>query len=403
MSARPRHAMGLAVAIAGATGIGIACGPGFLDGISGGAVADSGVPDSARESGPTCDSRLAPEAPPGSDDSTKDTPIPTLAFEQMRFDTFGAGDAGGPIPKGLDLDQKCTCPETDSCVRPTDAGRNGCDGPRGEDNALALLFNGLNAGLEVFPHTFATDRIREGFFTVLVDVMGWNGEKDDPRVVVTLRTSQFLEGKKGSKADGGIPRFDGTDVWTVDPSTIGGGDDALGSDCRDPKLAFRCVARVRDDAAYVRDGVLVAHLRRDNVQDGPVPVLVRSSLGQLDLEIFGLTLTGRLSGSPGSYRLEGEMAGRVSATTALTTFANLQDYTKADEPPICQNEPLLQIARSQVCAARDLAPLGKDRTGAACDHISLALSFLATPATAGTVFRKDPVGLPCGDTTYRCD
>jgi hypothetical protein len=392
-----------AVACLGVGAIAIACGPGFLDGISGGAKLDPDAeasatgPDAAR----ACQPHHLPERPPGQDDNTG-LSLPTFAFESMRVDTFGAPDAGGAIPIGLDLDDRCTCPETDSCFRPGDAGRS-CDGKQGEDNAMSGFFNSINIGVPLFQQTFATDRIHEGFFTFLLDVLGWNGQPDDPNVVVTMRLSLRIEGKK---EDGGLPppKFDGTDVWTLDPTAIAGGVESVGRDCRVPAESYRCLARVRDEKAYVRGGKLVAHPRFDGQLDQPVPVTILAGLGVINFDMYDFTLFGTLTrGEDGGVSsVAGEITGRVTSQNVLHSVGAIQDFTSDNDTPICKNTALFAVAKTSVCQTPDLAPPGKDNTGAKCDHISVAMSFSSSPATVGTILLRQAPADDCDQSIFSC-
>lgn len=391
----------LAFALGGAAVVAIACGPGFLDGISGGTKGDEPETGAPAEAGATCNSRLAPEPPAGAD-APDNIALPTFALQTLRSDTFGKADAGGVAPVGLDMDRMCTCPQAPSCKNTFGgAGDAGCDGPRGEDNALSALFNSLNVGIPLFPQTFATDRIQKGAFNLLIDIRSWSGKDDDSVVGVTLRSSEDLQGAgDGGRKD---PLFDGNDVWTVSPESISSGDAGVGKDCRDEK--FACLARVADSQGYVRGRKLVAHPRQDSDPKAGVPLIMRSAVGAITLHVFDLTVVADITGDGTTtpYRLSGELTGRLSVSDLIKGFANLQDFTKSDpQPPICLNPSIFPTAKNAVCASADLAALGHDREGAACDHVSLAMSFTASPAIAGLVFRKEPPANPCGDMTYEC-
>lgn len=388
-------------------GVAIACGPGFLDGISGGTKAVEETPETGApaEAGPTCNSRLVPE-PPGGADSPDNVQLPTFALDTLRSDTFGKADAGGAVPVGLDMDRTCTCPQAPSCKNTfLGSGDAGCDGPRGEDNALSSLFNSLNVGVPLFPQTFATDRIHKGSFNLLIEIRSWNGKDDDPVVGVTLRTSEFLQ----ADGDGGRkdPLFDGNDVWTVSPESVSAGDAGLGKDCRSTSETetYACLARVGDSQGYVRGRRLVAHPRLDSDPKAGVPLTMRAALGTIRLEVLDLTITADITGDGTTtpYRLAGELTGRLATTELIKGFANLQDFTKADpQPPVCDNPTVFATAKNAVCASADLAAPGHDREGATCDHVSLAMSFTAGPAVVGLIFRKDFPTNPCGDRTYSC-
>lgn len=389
------------------TGAVIACGPGFLDGISGGTRADSGVHDGSTSGSSgeaaTCSHAEVPDRPPGTDDSSDAITIPTFAFDGIRLDTLPDPDAGSDVeagisPKGLDLDNTCTCEaQKDSCIRPGDAGP-ACDGPDGRDNTFGTLFNNLVTGIQLFPVTFATQRIHGGRFTVLLDILGWNGKPDDPGVQVAVRQSQKIDSSDGGR---GLPEFDGNDVWTVDPATISGGQSALGKDCQDPANAFACIGLTRDLNAYVAGGVLVAHPRLGTAED-PVTITIRTAAGLLTLPYRDFTVFATISGPDnGQYHLQGEMAGRISVTDLNQMFGNLQDFTSSDPTAaICQNTPLFLESKASVCSYRDLA---YDGGSGSCDAISAAAAFSAGPAIVGTVFQGDPTPSPCGGVSFDCD
>ncbi|MBX3231882.1 MAG: hypothetical protein KIT84_11950 [Labilithrix sp.] len=381
-----------AIGCAAVAGVAIACGPGFLDGISGGHVdgGDEAAPPPPSDAGDDaplgCVSAVPPERPDAADNVENVTML--LAFEYIRADTQVDPDASGPPPKGLDLDRTCTCTAPqDSCVRSKPEPI--CDGPNGADNAVARLLQVASAA-QVFSPTFVTDAIREGRFTILAELRGWNGLPDDPSVTVNIRLAGEMD-----RLDGGRerPRFDGRDLWAVDPQSIFGGDDAGGLDCRN--AAVQCQALVFDTKAYVTGGQLVA--RPDPSR--PVRLTIPTTSGPIRFDLADFVLTGALSAQDGgSYRLDGEIAGRISAEQYLTMVANLRIGTL----PICKS-PLFEGGfRPEVCDARDIAAAGKDGIGAPCDHLSGAFSFGASPAKAGRVVLQDAEPPPCGDETFRC-
>jgi hypothetical protein len=377
---------------AGVLGIAIACGPGFLDGISGGVRPIDG--GTSAEGGPTCNSRQAPPPPTGINDTGSVSAL--LAIQIVQIDT--ASDAGIAAPVSLDMDHTCTgAGQGDSCLRPGDGGVFK-DGPRGEDNALGLLFNAINAA-QNFPPTFATDRIKAGYFTLMIGLAGWNGLPDDPQVGIVLYDSEGITKKD---ADGGraLPKFDGTDVWSIDPDSVVSGADHIGVDCASPDAKYSCIARTRDDFAYVTGGKLVARPRRDSDSNGPVPVNLRSVVGDISMNFYDLTLIGDLKGGPdGATALNAEFSGRIPVSNLIQTFGGIQDFTKNNGQPLCNNPSLFSLSRGAVCAAQDLSDPGKDNTGQKCDYISGAFSFSAIPAVLGSIFQADGLDGGCNDTS----
>ena len=250
-----RAAASLAIAAGAALGITVACGPGDLSDLT------AGRPDAGVEAG--IDSSVCVHASVPVRPTTPDGPNTAslvFAFDAVRFDT-DEQDGGLPKPLGLDLDTTCTCDdpklEPESCV-PPDAGlKRPCDGPDGRDNAAGPLLSAASvAGKGAGPAAFQK-KIESGTFNVLMTLDGWNGLPDDPSVLVGMQLSNGIEGTQ-SDAGAPRPRFDGTDVWTVSPTSVLGGVELAGTDCR--LKPATCIPVRVDTSAYVKDGTIVAHL-----------------------------------------------------------------------------------------------------------------------------------------------
>jgi hypothetical protein len=394
--ARRRRALAW-VAISGALGalIALACGPGDLSDLTAGrandagdsAIADAAVPDAA----PVCVHALPPERPTTND--SLNGPDVVFAFSGVRLDT-GEEEAGLPKPLGLDLDDTCTCPQPESCVPPDSGMPRACDGPNGRDNAVGPLLAGVVTLGSGFGPEAAAAQIQAGDFGILVVVQGWNGLPDDPELIVGVLISSGVEGIQN---DGGRvrPRFDGSDVWTVTPASVLGGADIVGKDCR--TLGGKCLPFQSDPRAYVRGGVLVAHL--------DIPLPFETTAGIVQFDFLGATLSGTLTKDGAVYRLVGEIAGRWPIDNMLPTFARI--HNPVTDTALCESEAGLQIyqyVKSAACAAVDLTTSPSlDNTGAPCDALSNAVSFAAVTATAGTVFQTSRT-LPddCPDFMDRC-
>ena len=78
---------------------------------------------------------------------------------------------------------------------------------------------------------------------MLLEIPDYNGTENDPVVTVKYYMSNGLN----PDADGGIPtpKFDGTDRWTIDPSST---------------WQRRRKGSYSDDAGYVAKGTLVANM-----------------------------------------------------------------------------------------------------------------------------------------------
>ena len=392
-----RAAVAVAVAAAAAAGVAVACGPGDLSDLTAGRAdagtsVDTGIVDSA-----VCNHASAPERP-----TTPDAPnIPgiTFAFDAVRFDT-DEQDGGLPKPRGLDLDRTCTCDdpklEEESCVPPDSGEKRPCDGVDGRDNAAGPLLSAASvAGKGVGPAAFQK-KIGAGVFNVLVTLDGWNGLPDDPAVVVGYALSNGLEGSQNEAGAPGPPKFDGTDVWTVAPVSVLGGDGLVGLDCR--LKPANCVPVKLDTSAYVRDGNLVAHL--------DVSLPLDSASGAFQIEFVGATTVAKITKEGDHYRVVGELVGRWPLQRILPSLARLQNPI-APGKPLCATDAGLEIYRlikKSACAGADLAANpAADRTSARCDALSNAITFSSVSATAGTIYQPEGGPAECADFTDSCE
>ena len=193
----------------------------------------------------------------------------------------------------------------------------------------------------------------------------YNGGPDDPSVTVALYLSPGFEGRR---LDGGIgdagessPLFDGTDRWTISPTSLIGGSTLVGTDC---ETATTCAPLYVDSDAYVTGGTLVAHL------DFPIGVSDR-----FVLLVSSATVTGTLQRQGASARLQGgQVSGRASAENILSGMGLLQDPFSSDY--LCKNNPTYLNVKQTLCASADVATDPRlDNTGAPCDALAAASDF----------------------------
>jgi len=381
------------VALAGAavSAIAIACGPGDLSDLTAGRVdAGAALADARPDAAPVCIHASGPERPPPTAEGPS-VPAVLFAFQDIRFDT-GEQDGGPPRPLGLDLDRTCTCPEPESCV-PAEAGTSGmarpCDGDGGRDNVAGALLTIAASGASGVRLDAVRDQLREGYFGMFLNLQAWNGQPDDPNVIVGFQLSTGLEGVQlDSDAGRPLPKFDGSDVWTLTPSSVLGGGDLIGSDCR--KLVS-CTPAKGDAMGYVRDGMLVAHL--------DIPLPVQTATGTFTIDFVDATVLGKLTQEGGVPRIIGEISGRWPVERLLTGFARIRN--PQTDIALCASDAGLEIYRlikQSVCESADLAvSRSLDRTSARCEALSNAFSFEGVGATAGTIFqtaRTEPNDCP---------
>lgn len=348
-----------ALAVLGA----VACGPGFLHGIGGG-PADAGSEADAALCYDPVPSR--PSAGAGAADEVS----VLFALESLRLDRTGDDPSGLPPALGIDLDQSCTC----SCVGRSDLP---CDGDRGRDNALGGLFDSIEAFL---PSRDFAAYLASGGFNLLIDVKQWNRERDDPSVLVGLLLSQGLEAKVIGDGGAATAKLDGTDVWTVDPSSIVGGEQ-LAADGGVTCASTPCISVAPDTAAYVADGKLIARIRQ--------PIALSTPNGRLVLEMEDMTLIADLGfDARGAPRLTGEIAGRIPAERFLPTIAALHDSRNGTS--LCNQPDVYPFVKGQICRELDIRSKPEDdRSALPCDALSGAIRFAASPARLGRVFASD--------------
>lgn len=356
------------------------CGSGFLDGLSGGkreAGVDGGGSTDAPYDARTCSIRHPPERPDVPDSEVRGSL--TFAVDAIRIDDAENADAAIRPGFGFDLDQTCTCPEPETCVVPI--GEKRCDRDGGVDNALGRLFSFLGS---VYPGSFgpdfATNKIRKGAYSALITLAGWNREANDPKVVMAV----FLSAGFIGNIDGGKeqPKLDGTDVWTVDPTSVEAGDSKLGTDCNE--RPNDCFPIHYSSDAWVRDGVLYAKIN--------APFAIGTSAGRILLDFDDVQFVGRVLPSGQSYRLEGEFFGRWPVSRALTALSNVE----VSDTPLCNQPAFYNAAKTEVCRAADLAKTrAGDGTGQQCGALSAVFSVTGVPAIAGPIVASTGSPLPC--------
>lgn len=285
-------------------------------------------------------------------------------------------DGGAPPVLGYDVDGIYTCcmgaPE--SCQPPV-KGPSHCDQEGGVDDQTGLLLQSVVAVTKNFANAGQIDQeLASGRESILLRVQHYNGQANDTQVATSLYGSDGT----ALMPDGGNvpPKWDGSDVWTIDNSfVLTGADGGILTPTR------------FDTHAYVSGGVLVTGL------DFPIPL----QLGSFVLQLTGTVVTGRIVPEDGSFGLaEGRLAGRW---TAPNIFAWLQSAPNPlGKGPVCKGSSEYTFFKASVCAALDVTGASAlDRTGAACDSLSAGAGFTADPARMGPVTMWPPSQPPCPD------
>lgn len=328
----------------------------------------------------SCDARHPPVRPTGTDTSmTGDV-------------SFGLRDvvlqqtAAMARMTGYDLDNRCTdATNHDTECTPAMGAPVALDGDNGIDNqfgaVLYPLIEGAIPGLQ--------DRARTaqmaGNGLPILRMRGWNGTMNDPLVDVTITAAVFSTAGTGmttapmvhitdathyTLADGSAvpaPVWDGQDfAWVRDDSFVGGDLD---------------MPLVRDQQAYIVNGLVVAHLpeRVDIVfPTDTVGVLVR---------LTGAVATGQLS-ADGNMLTNVVVAGRWSTTDLLSTAENVG---------LCRSTVQYGILQSQLARDADVRSTSPQPGDPMldCDALSIGVGF--------TGFRMRIAGVTTGlEITDQC-
>lgn len=286
-----------------------------------------------------------------------------LAFVvALRKVDLGDGDNQGLL--GLDLDNKCTCDgDGPSCLAPSYAKEDNCDGPGGRDNSLAQVFKFMTILLgSSFGSPALSDDANAGKWSMLFRVAQYNGLADDDQVSLSVFPSAGTEGDV-------TPTWTGNDAFRVAAAAIAPGGTTVDT------------PRFIDTKAYVSGNVLVASLPESAIvlPSGTAEVAVDITAGLVMAEIVPV-------GS--SYGLrKGIIAGRWRNDDVFVTLSRFRDGNGA---PICKGQLLYDTVKGKLCGFTDiLSSLGSPTDE--CDSISAGIGFEADPAGFGSI---DPPPVP---------
>ena len=309
----------------------------------------------------TCTPRHAPARPAGDD-----TSMPGDVSFGLR-DVVLNQTAGVARMTGYDLDDRCTddTNRLTECNPGMGARAPATDGIDGIDNqfgaALYPLVEAAVPGLEM--RARAAQMAGNGL--PILRMRGWNGTMNDPVVDITITAAVFSTAGTGmttppavtitdathfTLADGSpvpAPAWDGQDwAWARDDSFLGG----------NPDTPF-----VRDQQAYVVDGLIVARLpaRVDIVfPTDTVGVLVR---------LTDAIATGRIS-ADGNMLSDVVVAGRWSITDLLSTAENIG---------LCRGTGEYNVLQTTLFRTADVrsTPTMPGDPVIDCDALSIGVSF----------------------------
>ena len=327
-------------------------------------VVDGGGGDAGGDAAPDpCTSVGVPPRPTGAPgpDTT------SLVFALTTID-FGL-DAGPTGPYGFNLDKTCTCPGAATCVLP-DGGKV-CDvGNRGVDNNGNLVFKKA-ADLNFVTQDQLNFALSRGQSGALLRIDNYNGQRDDSQARLAVFSSLGLEGY----LDGGVPKFNGLDRWTLEDQSV------LGRAISKPKFS--------DETAWVTANQIVGAL------DFPITIGSQDN-SPVTIELTGGVIVATLGVKAGLRTLSGTFSGRWEAKRMLLSFQSYVDPLDTTKH-VCGDSIAYQGLKSITCGAVDIARTQNlDNTGSNCDALAVGIHFEAVEAQLGTVASRPDGGFPCG-------
>jgi len=320
---------------------------------------DAGPPEEP-DAGPNLEGRQPPPRPPG-----MDTEGPEVVFGLRDVGLNQDSERWRDI--GFNLDNLISvnpAPEVE-CLPPAFPDAQPLlDGNEGIDNAFgAELFPLVKVVLPELDET-AVDSATSGLGVVILRVRGWNGTRNDPRVDVTI--TQSVDGApSGGAEEPPEVRFEGReaiDVATDEmlPPPAWDGDDWFW--VRDDTLFMDDLERplVRDDNAYVADGMIVARLpdRVDitfSAESQGIRFRLTDAIAVAELSDDFQTLP-RVT-----------IGGRWSILDMLDTVAAVG---------VCEGDTEFTILSNQLNNIADIRSVpGSGGSGVSCDAMSLGVTF----------------------------
>ena len=356
----------------------------LLPGASDGATQDVLVVDSgtdahdsgAPETGPgPCADIVPPQRPAMDDPSDAGDQSFVVAVHTVNM---GLGDAG-VAGLGYDLDSIYTHPKAPACgpesCKAALVGQTHPDGPGGVDDSAGQLIVSLAGFDPQFNTTTINQRLQSGQYSILLQVLHYNGTQNDTQVSVGMYAALGIENDAGAL-------WNGQDSWSIDSDFVANGD------------AQPPVPNHLDGNAYVAGGVLFMKINFPiTIGSGGTAVTIQLTAGLATAKIVA-------TGNQTYRATEGQIAGRWNVSDLLGAIQNVYVGTT----PLCRGTTFYGLIKNQACQyadimtdpTLDLMPPATMPTNT-CDALSLGIGFTADPALMGGIVPPSMKLSPCPD------
>jgi hypothetical protein len=303
----------------------------------------------------------------------------TIVAAVHTLDFGDTPDGGTPAYKSIGFNLDGRCPGAPPPCQPaawTEAGAS--VGANGIDNQVgALLVNEINAfNSTPINSVFLNEQVQTGAYAplLLFRVTDYNGFDDDSQVTVEVLLAPAIRN----------PKWDGTDVYFVDPSTAtqgpGDGGDSV-------------VGRFVDSNAYVNGFQLVAH-----VYPGEL------SLANTTFKLTDVIVSAHLQPvGTNQFTVEGTIAAHGRSNDLLGILPPLTKQFPGIA--ICENnEPIYDELKLWICTNADsVVDGGATGPNAVCNAASLGVKFVATTVQLGGMADIPDAGPLCDSGTDPID
>jgi hypothetical protein len=288
--------------------------------------------------------------------STADDDLTSLDFVVAvnEYD-LGEIDRGAEVQRfrtmGFDLDQACTGQgDGPTCTNVWTTSNPPIDGDAldGRDNTQgAVLFNLRNVELGRSTSELVNSFIDSGAATTLLRVRRYNGLPNDRDVEVQVFAGTMMH-------TGAPLAWQGNDEWAAVHGWVE--QDERGEWSAERPTFF-------DAAAYVTDGMLVAHLKQFRTAGAMLSQVV---------------ITARIDQTLGLALAEGTMAGRAKTNDLLAGLREFPDSETGEK--ICIGTKNYPKHKRTVCSASDISFSPSADPSSQCDATSWGFHFTALPA-----------------------
>lgn len=311
------------------------------------------------DAGPSCPLTRPPDRPDGPDGDDGTTyfwAVRDMVIDQRenRWSTIGY-DLDGLCSYEPDPIVECRAPATSA--PPETDGEGGIDNVLGQRIIPLILIAYPNLPMELRDIQTAN-----GVGVFLIQVRGWNGERNDSQVEAVLSISSFGTSRRPDRVDsweltpaGGLivngedwptPQWDGNDWWYARDENF------LAGDPEQP--------RTRDTNAYIVGGTLVFRVL------DRFPIIFGGDVRATQFLLTDTVITARISDD--KTAIEGaSLAGRFGVLDFLDTIPSVGACPGSDD--YLAIERLLELAADVRSVPESGGP------GAECDAVSVGLAF----------------------------